>query len=68
MFFFFSFFWGGNGVPLASEPSMSKEKIFFFFFIRLVLRTEVLTQEKRMFLLHSLGKCRIFFCGGFWEF
>jgi len=31
-------------------------KNFFFlcFLIRLVLRTEILTQEKRMFLLHSL--------------
>jgi len=46
---------------LASEPGMigCREKNFerkfnLCFLIRLVLRTEVLTQEKRMFLLHSL--------------
>jgi len=34
--------------------SLNKKESISLFLIRLVLRTAVLTQEKRMFLLHSL--------------
>jgi len=45
--------WALKKCPFGFRIRYDRKNLFFFL-IRLVLRTEILTQEKRMFLLHSL--------------